>query len=293
VQDGATPGRYPVRPRLVALRRNTDPHVHCPDRPSVEADSVHEMLLAHDVHGRDDAEPVVLIHGITESRAAWDPLLDDLGGSFRLLTVDLRGHGDSEVAGPYDPISYAGDVVETMTATGFAGATVVGHSLGGIVASAVAALGTTRRVINIDQSIRLSGFKALIGSIEPQLRGDEATFRSTMEMVFATMLGPLPPEEVERLDSLRHARQDVVLGTWESVLESTEAELDATVAALADAITVPYLALHGMDPGDGYAEWLGGLVPTATVELWADHGHYPHLVDRARFVTRLREFVGA
>jgi len=112
-----------------------------------------------------------------------------------------------------------------------------------------------------------------------------------MEMVFDAMIGPLPSGEVARLEALRDPRQDVVLGTWAAVLDSTEAELDATVESLAGAITVPYLALHGSDPGIEYAAWLRGLVPTATVEVWADHGHYPHLVDPARFVGRLREFI--
>ncbi len=248
------------------------------------------MLLAHDTLGRDDGPAVVLIHGITESRRAWDPLLD-LGSSYRLLNVDLRGHGESDVAGPYDPMTYASDVVETMRAAGFDQANVVGHSLGGIVASAVAAMGAAERVVNIDQPMQLSAFKALLTEVEPQLRGDEATFRSTMEMIFSAMVGPLSAAEVERLDSLRSLRQDVVLGTWASVLESTEADLDATVEALAGAITVPYLAIHGIDPGDGYAEWLHSLVPSSTVEVWADQGHFPHLVDPARFVARLRDFI--
>lgn len=249
------------------------------------------MLLAHDIHGRSDGPAVVLIHGITESRGAWDPLLDELGDSYHPLTVDLRGHGETEVVGPYDPLTYGSDVVETMAATGFAGASVVGHSLGGIVASAVAALGGAARVLNIDQSMQLSGFKALLGQIEPMLRGDEASFRSAMELVFDAMVGPLPAEEAARIGALRDARQDVVLGTWASVLESTEDELDATVSQLAAGITGPYFAIHGIDPGEGYTEWLQRLVPTATVEVWADQGHYPHLVDRARFVARLRQFV--
>ena len=67
-------------------------------------------------------------------------------------------------------------------------------------------------------------------------------------------------------------------------------ELDATVVQLASAITVPYLAIHGIDPGPDYVGWLTGLIPSATVELWADHGHYPHLVDTPRFLARVAQF---
>ena len=111
-----------------------------------------------------------------------------------------------------------------------------------------------------------------------------------IDLMFGAMYGPLSAAEQARLQAERRADQAVVLGTWASVFESTEAELDATVEALAGAITVPYLALHGIDPGPGYAEWLQGLVPTATVEMWPDTGHYPHLVHPDRFLDRLAAF---
>jgi len=81
-----------------------------------------------------------------------------------------------------------------------------------------------------------------------------------------------------------------VLGIWGTVFSSTADELDATVTALAGAITIPYLSLHGIDPGEAYGHWLHQLVPTATVEVWPDQGHYPHLVHPARFVQRVIDF---
>lgn len=250
------------------------------------------MLLSSEIQGNPDGPRMVLIHGITETRHAWDPLIDDLGASFHLLSVDLRGHGDSPVQDPYDPLSFGADVIETMAAHGFEEATVVGHSLGGVVASAIAAMGGAAKVVNVDQPLRLGAFGEQLRAIEPQLRGDEATFQGVIQMMFQAMAGPLPAAEVERLDALRDARQDVVLGTWESMFTSSQQDLDAMVDQLAGAITVPYLAIHGDNPGDEYATWLTGLVPTATVEVWPDHGHYPHLVDPTRFARRLRDFIG-
>ncbi len=55
-------------------------------------------------------------------------------------------------------------------------------------------------------------------------------------------------------------------------------------------VHVPYLALHGIDPGPDYASWLHGIIPTSTVEVWDGDGHYPHLVEPARFLDRLRAF---
>ncbi|MBA3303894.1 MAG: alpha/beta fold hydrolase, partial [Acidimicrobiia bacterium] len=81
--------------------------------------------------------------------------------------------------------------------------------------------------------------------------------------------------------------RDVVLGVWGTVFESTDQELLALVEGAASAVTVPYLALFGSDPGEGYADWLGGLVPSATVEVWDGSGHWPHLADPDRFAERV------
>ncbi len=248
------------------------------------------MLLAHNVRGSDSAPAVVLIHGITESRRSWGPVADRLAESARVLAVDLRGHGESPEGDSYDPISYASDVVETMASVGMTKPLVIGHSLGGVVASAVAALGAAGSVINVDQPLRLGGFKDALMQLETMLRGDEASFQAAIGAVFASMVGPLSEAEQTRIGGLRIARQRVVLGTWESVLTSTPEELDATVVQLASAVTVPYLSIHGIDPGPDYAAWLTGLMPTATVEVWADHGHYPHLVDTPRFLARVAQF---
>ena len=134
------------------------------------------MLLAHDLHGPIDATPLVLIHGVTESRHTWRPIIDRISDSFRVLAVDLRGHGESNHGDSYDPISYASDVVETMASAGFAKPVVVGHSLGGVVASAVAALGGAGAVVNVDQPLRLASFKEGLSTLEAMLKGDPASF---------------------------------------------------------------------------------------------------------------------
>lgn len=251
------------------------------------------MLLAHDLTGPVDAPEVVLIHGITENRHSWDPLLAGLARRHRVLRVDLRGHGESPDADAFDPISYATDVVETAASVGFTRPLVVGHSLGGIVASAYAAIAPCRGVINVDQPLRLSAFKESLAQLEPLLRGTDAEFQQAISLMFDAMAGPLPAKEQARLGALRRAERHVVMGTWNAVFESTADELDATVGALASAITVPYLALHGLGSDEDYfdyVEWLRPLLSQAKVVLWPDTGHYPHLVDPDRFIDRLYDF---
>jgi pimeloyl-ACP methyl ester carboxylesterase len=86
---------------------------------------------------------VVLLHGFTANLAVWVfiDIVDTLSSEFRVTTFDLRGHGNSEAP----PIGYtsadmAADLYELHTALGLEPAYMVGHSLGGVVATHAAVL---------------------------------------------------------------------------------------------------------------------------------------------------------
>jgi len=244
-----------------------------------------------DYFAAGEGRPIVLVHGITESRRTWDPLIAPLiGQGYRVIAVDLRGHGGSSRVAPYDLATMAGDLGAVLQAEGADDALLVGHSLGGAVVSAYAAGGPCRRVINVDQPLALSDFQAVLSELQPMLQGDAESFQGAISAIFDQMAGPLAGAERWRVDHVRVAEQDVVLGVWDMMFTATAADLDAVVDQVAAAITVPYLSLHGIDPGPDYAGWLTGKIPSATVEVWADQGHYPHLIEPQRFVDRVVEF---
>lgn len=232
--------------------------------------------------------PLVLVHGITESHRIWDPLVADLAEDHTVVAVDMRGHGDSGRASTYDSRAMAADVAAVVSAEGLGNPIVVGHSMGGIVVTAFAAEHRCRGVVNIDQSIALGDFQALVQGAEPMLRDDG--FAGLMASLLEGMQGPLSDAEAARIAPLRRPVQEVVLGVWAPLLELAPADLDDVVRTLAGGVTVPYLALHGSDPGPDYGSWLEQVIPTATLEVWEDSGHYPHLVHPQRFLDRLRAF---
>jgi pimeloyl-ACP methyl ester carboxylesterase len=238
-----------------------------------------------------DGAPVVLVHGLAESGEAWAPITDRLSETKRVVVVDLPGHGRSGASGSYDIVDLAADVAAVITAEGLDGARVVGHSLGGAVVSALAASGfPIRSVVNVDQSLKLDDFQDGLQAAASALR-DPASFPTVMNTMFDSMTGDvLATSERDRLQALRHLRQDVVLGVWSPVLDSTGDALAARIEAMALSIRCPYLAIHGIDPGPAYATWLAELVPGAVVDVWDGLGHYPHLVDPDRFVRRIEEF---
>lgn len=243
-----------------------------------------------DYFAAGEGRPLVLVHGITESRRTWDPLLAPLLQHYRVIAVDLRGHGDSSRVGPYDLGAMGSDLGLVLDAESASDALLVGHSLGGAVVSACAAVAPCRGVINVDQPLALAGFQGALRELEPALRGSDEQFQGAISAIFDDMAGPLAGSERWRVDHIRSAEAEVVLGVWDGVLTSTADELDALVDQVAAGIAVPYLSLHGIDPGPDYAGWLTERIPSATVEVWDGLGHYPHLIEPRRFVDRVLAF---
>jgi pimeloyl-ACP methyl ester carboxylesterase len=238
-------------------------------------------------------DPVVLVHGITESAASFDPITRRLGSTNEVITLDLRGHGDSGHAGTYDLGAMAGDVAAVIAAAGATRPHLVGHSLGGAVVTAVGSMLDVASVVDIDQSLRLDTFKAQLMPAEAMLR-DPDQYQLVVDAMFEMMMGDkLAAAEAARVSDLRHADHEVVLGVWELLLSEPVDQIAATVDAALSGYSgrdVPYLAIFGLDPGTGYGDWLRERIADSTVEYWVDHGHYPHLVDPDRFVERLHAF---
>jgi pimeloyl-ACP methyl ester carboxylesterase len=88
--------------------------------------------------GPHDASPIVLIHCYTCGIDWWDGMLPPLERRHRVIAVDLLGHDGSEKPDSgYSMPDQADIVAEALHRLGVSGAEVVGHSLGGTVATAL------------------------------------------------------------------------------------------------------------------------------------------------------------
>lgn len=239
-----------------------------------------------------DGPPVVLVHGLTESSRAWDPIVDRLAADHRVITLDLRGHRRSPhpATGDYGHVALATDLAAVLDGAEVGDAAhLVGHSRGGLVVAAVGAARPVASVVVVDQPLRLAGFRDQVAWFEAELR-DPATFPAVMAAVFEFSVGErLGADEKQRLAALRRADQKVVLGVWSFLLETPPAEIETLIdAAIATGAAGPHLTLLGTEPDADYPAWLAERIPGAVVEVWAGYGHYPHLVDPDRFTDRLR-----
>ncbi|MFY1689416.1 alpha/beta fold hydrolase [Plantactinospora sp. WMMB782] len=97
-----------------------------------------------DIHVRQDgprdAPALVLIHGLGASTEWWSPMVPTLARSYRVIRIDLLGHGRSaKPAGGGYTVPQQGRLVgQALEQLGIAHATVIGHSTGGYVATALA-----------------------------------------------------------------------------------------------------------------------------------------------------------
>jgi pimeloyl-ACP methyl ester carboxylesterase len=90
--------------------------------------------------GNETARPLILIHGGLDHCRNWDAIARELQPHFHVVAPDLRGHGDSDWAkgSSYGLSDNVYDLGRLNRHAELAGAAIVGHSMGGMVALAYA-----------------------------------------------------------------------------------------------------------------------------------------------------------
>lgn len=97
------------------------------------------IKLAYVELGDPKGEPLLLLHGYTDSSRSWSLVAPYLG-NYRLLIPDQRGHGAADAPECcYNSAQYAFDAKLFMEALGVKRAAVVGHSMGSMIAITMAA----------------------------------------------------------------------------------------------------------------------------------------------------------
>jgi 3-oxoadipate enol-lactonase len=92
------------------------------------------VILNHAIDGPEDAPALVLAGSLGTDLGMWRPQVAALAADFRLVRVDVRGHGASPVpAGPYTIDELGNDVLDTVNKLGIERFHFAGLSIGGMI----------------------------------------------------------------------------------------------------------------------------------------------------------------
>jgi pimeloyl-ACP methyl ester carboxylesterase len=237
--------------------------------------------LAGDLYGTpDDVQPpLVLLHGLTFDRRHWGPFLSQLPAVRRVLALDLPGHGASPESTSYPPDDVATAVHRAVTAAGLATPVVVGHSIGGLLATVYAAAHPARGVVNIDQPLLPGPFGELLRQNEELLRGPE--YLRLWERLTAGMgIDSLPPAAQDLVRTATTPRQDLFLGYWHDLLSKSADEIRARrerdLTALRER-SVSYRHVSTSEVPGPYRTWVRSSLPDALFSVIPSASHFPHL----------------
>ncbi|HEV3048932.1 MAG TPA: alpha/beta hydrolase [Longimicrobium sp.] len=240
--------------------------------------------------GKADGEPIILLHGYTDSWFSYSRVLPLLAPKYRAISLSQRGHGDSDRPGSYASADFAADVDAFMQALGIERATIVGHSMGSFIAQTVAIEYPQRvKKLVLVGSATVAGNEGVLGLRDAvQTLTDPVPYEFAYEFQASTAFVPLPQEFLETAvgESLKLPAQ-----VWKDVLDGLIATENADRL---DEITAPTLIMWGEQDGifpRSEQDLLAARIPNATLSVYAETGHAPHWERPREFAKELEKFV--
>jgi non-heme chloroperoxidase len=250
------------------------------------------VTLEYVAHGDAAAEPVILLHGLTDSWKSFAPVLPFLPPSIRAIVPSMRGHGDSDrPARNYTMRDMAADIVALMDSLDIGSATVVGHSMGARVAMRMAA----------DFPARVNGLQ-LIGAFAPALTNPAL---DDLEDAISELTDPVPewfarafqegtlaqPVPAEFVTTMVAESQKVPAEVWQAALAGFL--VDDPTSRLA-RLTVPAHAMWGakdvfVPRRDQLA--LAAAMPGIRLETFESAGHAVHWEEPGRVARAIAALV--
>src|SRR5215469_17043980 len=238
--------------------------------------------IAYDLIGPDTAPTICITHSLASDGGSWAEQVPALlTAGFRVLRIDMRGHGGSDpVAGDYTMKALADDVAAVLDALALPRVHYMGLSIGGMIGQAFA----------LDHGTKLIS-AMWCDTLPASPAAAAALWAERMDTVRrASSLEPLADGTVERwfTDAFkprkpgrwRQIRETVAATTPAGYLGCSAAIMNFDFTAQLPALRVPTLVVCGADdPGTPASEnrRLAGLVPGGRYEEIADARHFPNV----------------
>jgi 3-oxoadipate enol-lactonase len=250
--------------------------------------------IHYEVSGRNHGLALVLLHPLAANLATWQPQLAEFERFFRVLRIDLRGHGQSRLdEGPAQACTMqdlANDVFAVLDAEGIERAHWCGLSIGGAIALQAALL-APRRVLRLVLANSGAAFAPAAAWDEriakARSEGLAALLAAVPERWFSAGFRAREPVEVARIIALFEATQP------RGYIEACTALRDCDLSARLADVLAPTLVIAGaLDPPPSLerAEQLAfGIAGADLVVL--DAAHLSNVEQAADFTTTVLGFL--
>ena len=232
-----------------------------------------------------DGPALILTHGYSSTAEMWAGQIAPLAKHFKVVTWDMRGHGQSDY--PDDPAAYSeaatvADMAALLDAVGAKDAVVGGLSLGGYMSLAFhrAHPERTRALLIVDTGPGYKNDQARDGWNEGAIR--------RAERFEAEGFGDLSKASAE----VRLARHRDASGLARAA-RGMLTQRDARVIESLPAIAVPALVIVGANdtPFLAASDYMAAKIPDAKKVVIPDAGHSANIDQPAAFNAALRDFL--
>ena len=249
--------------------------------------------------GNPAGPEILFIHGFSQSHLSWMRQVDsDLAKEFRIVTYDLRGHGNSDK--PLDPARYRdskawGDEVQAVIDTaGLKRPVLVGWSYAGRVisdylathgAGQIAGINFVDAPIKVDPALIGDNLKNLPLMTSEDLTTNISATRSFLHGCFSKQ--PSADDYETMLAFNMMVLPKVRAGLGGRPLDATE---------MMSKLKLPVLVTHGAEDRNaklGAGQYTASVIPGAKLSVYEGIGHSPFYEDAPRFNAELAAFVRA
>ncbi len=267
--------------------------VRTPDGLRISAQDWAPARLAKD-RGRD----VLMIHGISQAHQCWfKQFSGPLSQRYRLLTYDLRGHGDSDkpVSERYykEGAAWAGEVQAVIEAAGLVRPVIVAWSYAGRVALDYLQAAGSQTISGLVlvagtscSNASVFGSGAAILKRMSTVTAPSDNIEVTNDFLRACVAQPVPPEEHDLMLSYNLRVPPAI----RSAMGGRPAAYDAVLRSL----QVPVLAIHGSEDSvnlPAMTEYTARTCPNARALLYEAVGHAPFWETTERFNSDLAAYL--
>ena len=249
------------------------------------------VRLRYGVQGDPAGEPIILLHGYSDSSFSYSTVLPMLDRKYRVYVLDQRGHGESDrPANAYALSQFAADVVAFMDVMKIDKATIVGHSMGSFVAQhvAVAAPERVKRMVLSGSATTIRNNVVTELQREVNALTDPVPEKFVRDFQLSVAFQPMPDAFLAGV-----VKESMYLPArvWREVMaEMLSPKANVELAK----IRVPTLILWGdkenVFPRSEQDALLAAL-PNARLKVYEDTGHAMHWERPAWFVKDLQEFM--